>query len=101
MAAEHGGAFAHPDETVTAPAGGVLVPPENGDVTGLQPISVRGSNMPQYVVYVIQGQGVPQGGSLFIYDTTIDALENNPNNTNNPGQIFGLVGNFVDVKTVD
>jgi hypothetical protein len=85
----------------TNPAGGVLVPPENGDVTGLQPISVRGSNMPQYVVYVIQGQGVPQGGSLFIYDTTIDALENNPNNTNNPGQIFGLVGNFVDVKTVD
>jgi hypothetical protein len=77
------------------PPGGVLVPPENGDVTGLQPIAKR------TVVYVIQGQGVPQGGSLFIYDATFDALEYNPNDPNNPGHINGLVGNFFDVKAID
>jgi hypothetical protein len=80
--------------------GGVLIPPANGDVTGVQPIVQRGSGMAQEVVYVIQGQGV-QGGSLYIYDATIDALEFNPNDPKNPGQIFGLVGNFIDVKTVD
>jgi hypothetical protein len=69
----------------------------NGDVTGLQPIAKRSTSkgVAQEVVYVVQG------GSVYIYDTTIDALENNPHNTNNPGQIYGLVGNFVDVKTVD
>ncbi len=85
-----------PTTTVgSVPPGGVLVPPENGDVTGLQPIANR------TVVYVIQGQGVPQGGSLFIYDATIDALEYNPNDPNNPGHINGLVGNFFDVKAID
>jgi len=49
---------------------------------------------------VIQGQNL-QGGSLYIYDTTTDTLENNPNDPNNPGQISNLIGNFVDVKTVD
>ena len=44
---------------------------------------------------------VVQGGSLDIYDDTIDALEYNPNDPNNPGRIFGLVGQFYDVKTVD
>jgi hypothetical protein len=44
---------------------------------------------------------VVQGGLLNIYDTTIDALEYNPNDPNNPGEIFGLVGYFYDVKTVD
>jgi hypothetical protein len=44
---------------------------------------------------------VVQGGSLSIYDTTVDSMEYNPNNPNHPGQIFGLVGNFFDVKTVD
>jgi hypothetical protein len=76
------------------PAGAVVIPPANGDVTGIQPIATRG------VVYLIQGQSV-QGGSLYIYDTTIDALEYNPNDPNNPGQISNLIGNFVDVKTVD
>jgi hypothetical protein len=91
----------------SAPPGGVLIPPENGDVTGLQPIAKRneqaGQNqLAQQVVYVVQGQGVAnQGGTLYIYDTTIDALEYNPNDINNPGQIFGLVGDLVDVKTVD
>ena len=79
----------------SVPPGGVLIPPENGDVTGLQPIAKR------TVVYVIQGQGVPLGGSLFIYDAATDALENNPNDPNNPGHINGLVGNFFDVKAVD
>jgi hypothetical protein len=78
-----------------APAGGVLIPPVNGDVTGIQPIGKRGENVAQEVVYVVQG------GSLLIYDTTIDALEYNPNNSNNPGEVFGLVGQFFDVKTVD
>jgi len=79
-----------------------VIPPENGDVTGLQPIAKRNQGIAQQVVYVVQGRGVAdQGGTLYIYDTTIDALEYNPNNTNSPGEIFGLVGNFVDVKTVD
>ena len=79
----------------SVPPGGVLIPPENGDVTGIQPIAKRTA------VYVIQGQGVPLGGSLFIYDATTDALENNPNDPNNPGHINGLVGDFLDVKTID
>jgi hypothetical protein len=74
--------------------GAVVIPPTNGDVTGIQPIATR------EVVYVIQGQNL-QGGSLYIYDTTTDTLENNPNDPNNPGQISNLIGNFVDVKTVD
>jgi hypothetical protein len=72
-----------------AQPGAVVIPPANGDVTGLQPIAQR------TVVYVVQG------GSLSIYDVTIDALEYNPNDPNHPGQIFGLVGYFYDVKTVD
>jgi hypothetical protein len=82
------------DNTLTTavgsvPAGGVLIPPENGDATGIQPIATR------QVVYVVQG------GSLLIYDALDDALFDNPNNSHNPGQIFGLVGQFVDVKTID
>jgi len=73
----------------SAPAGGVVIPPANGDVTGIQPIGIRP------VVYVVQG------GSLDIYDATIDALEDNPNDPNNPGKVNALVGNFIDVKTVD
>ena len=73
----------------SAAPGGVVIPPANGDATGIQPISQR------TVVYVVQG------GSLSVYDATIDALEYNPNDPNNPGQIFGLIGDFVDVKTVD
>ncbi len=76
-------------------AGGVLIPPANGDVTGLQPIGKRGQNMAQKVVYVVQD------GSVNIYDVTIDALEYNPNNYKNPGLIGNLVGVFWDVKTVD
>jgi hypothetical protein len=70
-------------------SGAVAIPPANGDVTGIQPIANRS------VVYVVQN------GALGIYDTTTDALEHNPNDPNNPGQITGLIGQFVDVKTVD
>jgi hypothetical protein len=73
----------------SVPAGGVVIPPENGDATGIQPIAKRA------VVYVAQG------GSLLIYDATTDGLFDNPNDSNNPGEIFGLVGQFIDVKTVD
>lgn len=61
--------------------GGVVIPPANGDATGIQPIATR------TVVYVVQG------GALGIYDTTTDALQFT--------QITNLVGNFIDVKTVD
>ncbi len=73
----------------SVPPGGVLIPPANGDVTGIQPIPTR------TVVYVVQNF------SLNIYDVTIDALEYNPNDPNNPGQINNMIGQFVDVKTVD
>ena len=53
----------------------VVIPPANGDVTGIQPIANR------TVVYVVQG------GELNIYDTATDALEYNPNDPNKPGQI--------------
>jgi len=69
--------------------GAVLIPSQNGDTTGIQPIAQR------TVVYLVQG------GSLWVYDVTIDALAHINNNPDNPGEIFGLVGNFVDVKTVD
>jgi len=79
-----------PSTTVGSnPPGGVLFPSANGDVTGIEPIAKR------TVVYVIQNN------SLSIYDTKNDALYNNPNDPNNPGQIFGLIGQFVDVKVVD
>ena len=76
-------------EVGSVPGGGVLIPPMNGDATGIQPIATR------QVVYVVQG------GSLRIYDDTIDALEYNPNDSNNPGEISNLVGQFFDVVTVD
>ena len=69
--------------------GAVLIPPANGEVTGIEPIAKR------TVVYVVQN------GDLGIYDTATDAFEHNPNNPNNPGRIFGLVGQFFDVKTID
>jgi len=78
------------------PAGGVIIPPVNGDVTGIQPIiTQRAANSPPDVVYLVQG------GSLNIYDVTTDVLENNPNNPEQPGEVRGLVGYFIDVKTVD
>ncbi len=83
--AEIRGCFAIYNTLTTAvasvPAGGVLIPPANGDLTGVQPIATRN------VVYVIQG------GSLGIYSTATDALQ--------PNQITNLIGQLFDVKTVD
>jgi hypothetical protein len=61
--------------------GAVVIPPANGDVTGIQPIATRA------VVYVTQG------GSLGIYDTATDKLQSL--------QITNLIGQFIDVKTID
>jgi hypothetical protein len=83
-----------PTSVGSVPSGGVLIPAETGDVTGIQPIYTR------QVVYVVQGQNV-QGGTLYIYDDTIDALYYNKNDEYNLGQISGLVGNFYGVVTVD
>ena len=58
----------------------VVVPPETGDATGIQPIARR------HVVYVCQN------GVLSIYDTTTDKLQSTQ---------ITLVGQLVDVKTVD
>ena len=85
----------------TVPAGAVVIPPANGDVTGLQPIASRD------VVYVVQGYPTP-GGSLYIYCTVADANINCPTADalqlapgNQPSYAPLIVGNFFDVKTVD
>jgi hypothetical protein len=79
-----------PETTVGSnPPGGVLIPPENGDVTGLQPVATR------TVVYLVQG------GTFYIYDTTTDALLYNASNPGDSGKIVNLVGDFVDVITPD
>jgi hypothetical protein len=61
--------------------GNVVIPPDNGDVTGLQPITNR------TVVYVIEG------GELRIYDTTTDKIYTKTS--------IDVFGHAVDVKLVD
>jgi len=58
----------------------VVVPPENGDVTGLEPIANRD------VVYVVQG------GELRIFNTTTDKLGSNQ---------VDIAGQAIDVKSLD
>lgn len=58
----------------------VIVPPQNGDVTGIQPIRDRN------VVYVAQNRG------LSIYDTTTDTLQVTQ---------VDIIGDAVDVKLVN
>lgn len=58
----------------------IVVPPENGDVTGLEPIANRN------VVYVVQG------GELRIFDTTIDKLGSRQ---------IDIAGQAIDVKSID
>ncbi len=58
----------------------VVIPPQLGDVTGIQPISRRN------VVYVVQK------GNLSIYDTTTDQLQKTQ---------VDIIGQAVDVKQVD
>ena len=58
----------------------VTVPPDNGDVTGIEPITNR------TVVYVCEG------GNLRIYDTTTDVLQSTQ---------IDIIGQAIDVKLVD
>jgi hypothetical protein len=58
----------------------VVIPPANGDVTGIEPIATR------KVVYLVQG------GELQIYDTTTDKLQTTQ---------IDVSGQVIDVKTVD
>jgi hypothetical protein len=67
----------------------VVIPPSNGDVTGMQQISGRD------IVYVVQN------AALAIYDTTTNKLQVMHGNTqNNNGQV-DIVGQLFDVKLVD
>jgi len=67
--------------------GEVVIPPDNGDVTGLQSLTSR------YVEYVAEG------GNLRVYDTTLDKLiANNDFITN--GTIT-ITGRIIDIKAVD
>jgi len=59
-------------------------PPDNGDVTGLQPITNR------TIMYVIEG------GELRIYDTTTDKISVQNNDAS-----IDVFGNAVDVKLID
>jgi hypothetical protein len=58
----------------------VVIPPDNGDVTGIEPIPNRN------VVYVVQNE------ELRIYDTTTDELQSKQIN---------ITGQAIDVKVVD
>ena len=64
---------------------GVVIPPDNGDVTGIAAIPGRS------VMYVCEG------GNLRIYDTTTDKLLVPPNQQ----AIIDIVGQSVDVKFVN
>ncbi|HST11686.1 MAG TPA: hypothetical protein VLL05_15025 [Terriglobales bacterium] len=61
--------------------GNLIIPPDNGDVTGLQPITNR------TVFYVVEG------GQLRIYDTTTDKIYTVAS--------INILGNAVDVKLID
>ena len=61
--------------------GNLVLPPDNGDVTGLQPITNRN------VVYVVEG------GELRIYDTTTNQLST--------VRSIDIFGHAVDVKLID
>jgi hypothetical protein len=67
--------------------GQVVIPPDNGDVTGLQNFTTR------YVEYVAEG------GRIRVYDTLIDSLL--PNNDYISGGTIVVTGNITDVKAVD
>ena len=58
-----------------------MIPPDNGDVTGMQPITNR------TVFYLVEG------GELRIYDTTTDKIY--------LLQSIDIFGNAVDVKLID
>jgi hypothetical protein len=66
--------------------GSVVIPPDNGDVTGLQSFTTR------YVEYVAEG------GNLRVYDTTRDVLLQNSFISTGTITITGVI---TDVKAVD
>jgi hypothetical protein len=66
--------------------GNVVIPADNGDVTGLQSFSSR------YVEYVVEG------GNLRVYDTTKDILLKNSFVSTGTITITGVI---TDVKAVD
>jgi hypothetical protein len=69
----------------------VVIPPDNGDVTGLQSFTTR------YVEYVAEG------GNLRVYDTLTDSLLlDNINNPSLPetGTVI-ITGYIIDVKAID
>jgi hypothetical protein len=68
-------------------SGNVVIPPDNGDVTGLQSLTKR------YVEYVAQG------GNLRVYDTNLDKLLINADFV--PTGTIPIVGQVVDVKEID
>ena len=63
-----------------------VIPPDNGDVTGLQSFTSR------YVEYVAEG------GNLRVYDTTKDILQLNSDTT---GGTIIITGQIIDVKAID
>jgi hypothetical protein len=65
----------------------VVIPPDNGDVTGLQGFSSRN------VEYVAEG------GNLRVYDTTIDSLLLNTDFI--PTGTIVITGKIIDVKAID
>jgi hypothetical protein len=67
--------------------GNVVIPPDNGDVTGLQSFTSR------YVEYVAEG------GNLRVYDTNKDILLINADFL--PAGTVPIVGVVVDVKAID
>ncbi len=67
--------------------GNVVIPPDNGDVTGLQSFTTRN------VEYVAEG------GNLRVYDTLIDSLIP-PNDFIETGTIL-ITGQITDVKAID
>jgi hypothetical protein len=71
--------------------GAIVIPPDNGDVTGFQGLTSR------YVEYVAEG------GNLRVYDTLIDGLLlDNSNDPSLPetGTII-INGYIIDVKAID
>jgi len=68
---------------------GVVIPPNNGDVTGIQQIPSRD------IVYVVQN------AALAIYDTTTNKLQVTTGNTQNSNGQVDIVGQLFDVKLVD
>jgi len=81
---QRGCLFIADTNTLTTGSPRLVAPPDNGDVTGLQPITNR------TIEYVVEG------GELRFYDTTTDKITNGA--SNNAIDIFG---HAVDVKLID